>query len=283
MSDPLGPEQLSPGQLAFAYAFAALIGMVIGSFYTATASRVLYYFYGPGRKAPDRWRAFFTRPSFCFACEEPIPRLHLVPLFGYLYTGGRCGRCGSSISKTTLAGEVLPGLLLPAMLATGFSWPAGLAAVLLCGQLYVALATDYYFFALDYENSAFVLLWALLGALALSGGALDAFLIHLYTGGAVLAIFALLFLFARGRGLGLGDLPLAGALGLFFGWPWSLVLFQLAAAGSILYILVIMKDRRAPAPFGLCLALASYATLGLWILYALFESTGWSSGIGWPD
>ncbi len=250
-------------ELLFAYAFATLIGLLIGSFYTATASRVLYYFYGPGRKDERRWRLFLSRPSFCFACEEPISRFYLLPIFGFIFSRGRCVRCGARISWQTLAGELAPGLILPLLLARGWAWPVALFTVLLWGQLYMTIATDYFFYAIDYENTALIALWAGLAAAFGSGLNPDEFWPHAMTGVGALMIFGILFVLARGRGLGAGDIPLAGALGLYFGWPWSLVLFQIAAAGSIVYILIILKDRRSPAPFGVFLAGAAYLTLVL--------------------
>ena len=252
---------LTGPEAAFAYSFAALIGLLIGSFYTATASRVLYYFYGPGRKGPARWREFFSRPSFCFDCERPIPRLYLIPVAGYFWTERKCAHCHAPISPWTLAGEVFPGLLLPLLLLAGWSWPAAFFTILLCGQLYVSILTDHFFFALDYENSCLVALWAGAAAFFLTDMRADLLQTHLLTALGVLLILALLLLLARGRGLGAGDLPLAAALGLYFGWPWSLVVFQLAAAGSIVYILVIVNNRRAPAPFGVFMAFGAFATI----------------------
>ena len=247
--------------------FAALMGLCIGSFYTATASRVLYYFYGPGRKHPRRWREFFTRPSRCMSCDRDILWLDLLPLLGYLRLSGRCRFCGTGIGRSVFAGELFCGLLLPLLLWSGFSWPVAFFTVLLCGQLYVSIATDFHLYLLDYENTAVVGLWALLAAFFRPEG----FATHVYAGLGTLVVFVALYyaggFIRRMRGLGLGDVFLAPPLALYAGFPNCLVVFQSAALGSILYVFFVLKDRRAPAPFGVFLALGLYLTV---VVEALF-------------
>ena len=86
-----------------------------------------------------------------------------------------------------------------------------------------------------------------------------------------LLIFLTLFFLSRMRGLGFGDVVLGGILALHAGYPWSLLMFQLAAAGSLVYIFLIQGDRRAPAPLGAFFALA------------FFRHGGCRSGLEDPD
>ncbi len=251
--------------LSLLYAF--LLGLIIGSFYTATASRVLYYFYGPGRKHPRRWREFLLRPSFCMECGSPLALMDLIPLVGYLRTKGRCRSCGAPVGLLTLAGELFPGVLFPLLLAAGFPLPAALSAVLMAGHLYISMATDVRFFQLDHENTAFLFLWALLGAASGAEFQMAGLVRHLVTAGAVM-LFLLLLFFATGRNaLGFGDILLGGALSLFFGFPWTLLLFQIASALAILYWLLTKKPKEAWIPFGLFLALGACVT---WIAESLW-------------
>ena len=247
--------------LVLSYVLATIIGLAIGSFYTATSVRVIYYFYGPGRKHKTRWKEFLTKPSFCMHCETPIRIIDLVPVIGYLKLKGRCNNCGNKIGMLTLVGEVLPGIMLPLMLYSGWSWPASLSGALLSGHLFISATTDYNFFLLDHENTAIIFLIALWGSLAKSSMEFVFFRYYLFTAGTVLIIFVLLFFLSKMKGLGFADILLATSLALYTGFPWSLILFQVASLGSIIYIFLIKKERHAPIPFGTFLAGGTILTI----------------------
>lgn len=264
MDDALA--QLPP---AIVYPTAAFFGLTLGSFYTALASRILYYFYGPGRRSPHRWREIFFRPSHCLACGTNIHPLHLTPILGYALTGGRCASCRIRIGSWTLAGEVFPGLLFPLLLAAGWSPVAALLTVLLCGHLYISIATDWNYFVLDHENALFLILWSAASTVERGHRDWEVVQVHLLTAAVALLIFLALFFLSRMRGLGFGDVILVGVLALYGGLPWALVTVQLGAVGSIVYIYVIQQDRKAPAPLGVFLALGFFVAVvaeAIWTL-----------------
>ena len=273
--------ELFPGYVlpaAFVYTIAAFFGFVLGSFYTALASRILYFFYGPGRKefvedgGRGRWYAIFLRPSHCFACGHHIRGLELVPLFGYLATRGRCSNCGASIGRFTLAGEIFPAILFPILLASGQSPMGALFTVLLCGHLYIAIATDWHLFLLDHENALFLILWSVAATWENNQRDFETMYSHLVVCAVSLVILLVLFFLSRMRGLGFGDVILGGVLALYAGYPWALVFFQLGAAASLVYIFAWQKDRRAPAPLGVFLALGFFVSTlleALWEIYRI--------------
>ena len=246
--------------------FAALLGLCIGSFYTAAASRILYYVYGPGRKEKSRIRLFLARPSFCMECGVDIRPLDLIPFFSYIFRGGQCANCGAKIGPLTFMGETFCGLLFPLLLYAGlyagYSWPAALCGTLLCGHLYISIATDYNLFLLDYENTLIIFILALVGALFFADFTMEAFLPFVYTSLTVFAIFFLLWLFTLRRGaMGFGDVLLAGSVALYVGFPFSLILFQVASAGAIVYVYLIKRDRHTLIPFGVFIAGGVFITI----------------------
>lgn len=261
MIPPINTNAPGAPLLLAAFLMASILGLLLGSFYTAAATRVLYYFYGPGRKLAHRWREFFTRRSFCLECGTQIRPLDLVPLFGYIRLRGACRGCGRKIGPEHLAGEIFLGILLPLLLLCKIPWPSALACVLFIGHLYISLATDTRFFVLDHENTAFLYPLALIGA-GLQNVSRNEFIQnHILTGLAVFAIFLLLYIAGRRRSLGLGDVLLAPAPAILIGFPWVLLLFQAAAGGAIIYVFLIRKDRRAPIPFGAFIAGATFLTV----------------------
>ena len=256
------------------YPFAFLIGLVIGSFYTATASRVLYYYYGPARKNPGRLRDFLSRRSFCMSCERRLDVWEITPFFGYFLSKGRCRSCRARLNPLYPAAELFPALLLPLLLYSGLSWPAALLGVLLCGHLYVSIATDYNYYQLDHENAFFLYLFAAGGAWFRGNGEIERFLPYLYTSLAALGIFLLLFLASRMKGMGFGDVILIGALALYAGFPWTLVLVQAAALGSIVHAFLIRKDPGRPGPFGVFLSLGAFFALTAEAIWNILKEAG---------
>lgn len=245
-----------------AYIYAALLGLLIGSFFTATAMRVLYYFYGPGRKGKRRWHDFFLRRSFCMSCESRIPFLDLVPLLGFFHTKGRCRSCGVKIGRLSLWGEIWPGLLLPFLLFAGIPWYGALCGTILCGLLYISIVTDYNFFLLDYENTFLIFIFSFAGSLIKSNMEFVLFKNYLLTTLFVFILFLLLFLFGlKKNSMGFGDVLLATSITLYIGFPWVLVLFQASSIAGIIYVFLIKKDRKTPIPFGAFMAFAAFFTI----------------------
>ena len=245
---------------------ALLLGLSLGSFYTALASRVLYFFYGAGRKNKDmreRWKALLLHPSFCFSCGEKIapPFRDLLPIWGYLKNKGCCRRCSSPIGMGTLLGEVYMGLLSIYLLSCGLSWPLLLLSLLFCGHLYISFLSDSRLFLLDPENTLFLFLYSLAYLFVKYGLDIAAMQLHLLAFAGSLFVFALLFFLGSMRSLGLGDVILASVIALFLGLPWALVVFQIGAGFSIVYIVIIKKKMDSPAPLGAAMALGVFLVL----------------------
>lgn len=243
---------------------AFVIGISLGSFFTALASRILYYYYGPGRKLKGwiiprflsiRWLEILSKPSHCMHCKQQIHGIDLWPLVGFLYNKGRCRKCGTSIGWFTLAGEIYPALLLPFLIWMQTPWPLALLWVLFCGLLYISIATDTNFYLLDHENAIALGLVAL-GAVWWEHNLQWTYLReHIYTCIFVLVLFLLLYLLSGRRGLGFADIILATIITFSLGMIGSLIAIQVASLFAIVYIYAILRDRNAPAPLGTGLAL----------------------------
>ena len=262
------------------YGLALLLGLSLGSFYTALASRIAYFFYGPGRKknkqqdtakthtiatktAVNRkskrelWLDILALPSFCFHCKKTLRLPELLPLWGYLRNGGRCRYCKQSIGYWTLLGELYLGLLLPFSLFYQQNWLSVIFSLLFCGHLYISMTTDSHWFILDAENTLFLFVWGIAYLLAYNGYNLEYLQGNLLAFAGTLLLFGFIFLFGRFRSLGLGDVILACAISLVLSLPWSLLVFQLAAGSSIIYIFLVQRNLRAPAPLGAAMALST--------------------------
>jgi len=238
-------------------ALALTIGLLFGSFYTALADRILYFYYGKGRKSNRKWEKIFFKPSFCFNCNREIEKFFLIPILGFILTGGKCRHCKSRIGIIRLLGELYPGILLLSLILLGEKWAFSFFTLLFIGNLYISIATDWNFFLLDYENSAFLYLWGF-SAIFSEYGFGKTMQYHIYTALFVFIILLILFIIGRGEKFGMGDLILAPSLAFYLGPLKSIFLFQSAASLSILFILFIQKNRKAPSPFGAFMAISFF-------------------------
>lgn len=115
--------------------------------------------------------------------------------------------------------------------------------------------------------------WAEDGA---RGAALTQALAHGMALGGVLLLVKLIYARARGReGLGLGDVKLAGAGGVWLGWSSLPVAIEIAALSALAVFLVAPRLAGRPAqwnerlPFGSFLAPAIWTT---WLIQTLFAA-----------
>ena len=260
------------------YVFIALIGASLGSFYRALGDRILYYFYGKGRKeevkekegdgirrtmpASKRWKLLLTHPSSCSHCGGRISISRLIPVIGWFIARGRCEhseQCRASISVWHPITEALFAALGVFFLYYSQNAVAALILLLFCGHLLVAMITDWNRLTLDYENTAILLLLSSLSIYLLEGHA--NMTTRLAAGIGVLAFFLVSYIITKGRQPGFGDILLGAVLGFHHGFPWLLLPLQIGAAGSLLHLWLINRNMRSAAPLGFYMAVGSIVTM----------------------
>ena len=238
-----------------------MLGSVVGSFMNVIVGRL------PRGQSPWRGR------SHCPKCRHVLSVADLVPLLSYVFLHGRCRYCKAPISTGYFWGEVFMGL---AWLITGLGvaiagYDSALAMIsLLIVSLLVLLFL--YDFKTQLLPDIFVgplvilsIIWALIWpgvysnsfALPLTFFTLDSNLISgLAAALAAAGFLGLLWLVTRGRGMGLGDVKLALALGFLSGWPMIVdTLLGAFISGAIVGIILLscgtktLKSRLAFGPF----------------------------------
>jgi leader peptidase (prepilin peptidase)/N-methyltransferase len=203
---------------------AGVLGLVIGSFLNVVVYRV------PAGISVVRPR------SACPACHHEIDARDNVPVLSWLLLRGRCRHCSTPISAryplVELAGgvafagvglAVAPTLLQSSGAVPGLAEALRLVALLYLAAISIALAL----IDIDVQRlpDAIVLPAYAVGSVLLGGAAIlegDLVALARIAAGAGVA-FALYFVLAliSPRGMGLGDVKLAGVLGLWlaaFGW-----------------------------------------------------------------
>jgi leader peptidase (prepilin peptidase)/N-methyltransferase len=241
-----------------AVAALGVFGSVIGSFLNVVVYRV------------PLGRSIVSPPSACGSCGHVVRAYDNIPLLSWLLLRGRCRDCGARISARYPLVE-LGGAAFFAVVAWRFVPEIGsadarsiVAGILqLVAFLYLA-AISLALAIIDAETRrlpnvivvpAYAVGAVLLGASAALSGAWPA-LLTATIGAAALGGFYLVVALIRPGGMGLGDVKLAGALGLYLGWLGWGQLAVGALAGVLLggvfavIVLIVRRDRKLAVPYG---------------------------------
>jgi leader peptidase (prepilin peptidase)/N-methyltransferase len=224
-------------------AFAGILGTCFGSFLNVVAYRL------------PRHESLLGPASHCPACGAPVKPYDNVPILSFLLLRGRCRNCSATISPRYPLVEALTGLLCAgAVLAHGSAASIALSVALILIVVPAAL--------IDIEHQIIPNILTALGAavglglgLALDPSGEPARLIAGAAGGGFLLLAAL----AYPGGMGMGDVKLAGVIGLFLGSAVAPAIFIALLAGALLggAILVrkgVQEGRKTKVPFGPFLA-----------------------------
>lgn len=241
-------------------ALIGVVGAAIGSFLNVVIHRV------------PAGVSVVHPPSACPACAAPVRPYDNIPIISWFVLRGRCRDCGAPFSGryavveliTALAFAGLAVLQLPAVLAATSASAAIAAALVLVALLYFA-AVSIALAAIDLDTHrlpdsivlpSYVVLAVLLGAAALLTGDLEGAARTAAGAGILFGGYLLLALISP-RGMGMGDVKLAGVIGLvlgFSGWAalavGTLAAFLLGGVVGIALIVAGRARRNTGIPFG---------------------------------
>ena len=224
-------------------AITGALGALVGSFLNVVIHRL------PLRQS-------LVRPaSRCPACEAAIAPYDNVPVLSWLLLRGRCRRCGRRISPRYPAVELLTAAAFAAVTAVrGFD--EGLLLELPFVAVLIAVA------GIDLEHRIVpnrIVVPAAIWAVAVAALALTSELPELLIAGAVAFTLLLLAALAYPAGMGMGDVKLAGVMGLYLGTAVAPALLAAFAAGAVVGIAMLAREgagaRKKGVPFAPFLAL----------------------------
>lgn len=260
----------------FAIAFAAIIGLCVGSFLNVVIHRL-------PRMMERDWQAqcaeargeqiapgepfSLVRPrSHCPHCGHGITALENIPVLSYLALHGRCSACKARISPRYPLIEALTAAL--SAFAVWHFGPTTIAIGALC-LIWALIALTFIDFDTQFlpDSITLPLIWmGLLFNLATGQTPLASAVIGAVAGYLSLWSVYWLFKLATGKeGMGYGDFKLLAALGAWLGWPMLPVIILLSSlVGAIVGIALIIlakHGRDIPIPFGPYLAAAGLIAL----------------------
>jgi leader peptidase (prepilin peptidase)/N-methyltransferase len=231
------------------FALAAPFGLVIGSFLNVVAYRL------------PRGESLVTPASRCTTCGEAVKPWHNVPVLSWILLRGRCRGCGERISAHYPIVELLTGLVF-AVIAVVNGLDADLAYELPFAAMLVAVSV------IDLEHrivpNKVLAPMAVLGVAAIAAVDLQ-FLPEALIAGAAAFTFMLVIALAHPKGMGMGDVKLAGVMGLYLGLSVVPALLLGFLSGSLVGVAIMMRHgaagRKRGVPFAPFLALGGLVAL----------------------
>jgi len=208
--------------------------------------------------------------SYCPKCKRTLRWFELLPLVSFIIQGARCRRCRTRISPQYIVTEIVSGLLW--VIAFGLIGPLAFSPrILVLVLVWIAIFETLLLMSLI-DIRLMLIPDELNIALGVLGGILSFLAQPDFTNRIIASLgaglfFAALVLGTRGRGMGIGDIKLAAALGLVFGAP--LIVFTVMVSfiiGSVIGIGLIAFNRgtmKTAIPFGPFLALGALVAF-LW-------------------
>jgi leader peptidase (prepilin peptidase) / N-methyltransferase len=232
-----------------AIAVLVLLGLLVGSFLNVVVHRL------------PRGESLVRPRSRCVACGTQIAAYDNVPVLSWLLLRGRCRHCGAAVSARYPLIEALTGVVF-GVVAVLRGLDDALLLELPFATLLIAVA------AIDLEHRIVPNRILLPGAIWAVGAwaAVDAgFLPEALGAGAGAFAFLLLAALAYPAGMGMGDVKLAGVMGLYLGLAVIPALLVAFLAGSAVGIAMIAREgadaRKKGVPFAPFMALGGFAGL----------------------
>jgi leader peptidase (prepilin peptidase) / N-methyltransferase len=226
-----------------------VLGATVGSFLNVVVHRL------PRRESLVKPR------SRCPGCGKQIGALENVPVLSWLMLRGRCRGCGERISARYPLVELMTALVFAAVaLARGFELE--LIVLLPFAAMLVAVA------AIDLEHR--IVPNRIVVPMALYGVAASALvrpeeLPELLIAGAAAFLALLLAALAYPAGMGMGDVKLAGVMGLYLGTAVAPALLAAFLAGTLVGVAIMVRAgagaRKQGVPFAPFLAFGGLLAL----------------------
>jgi leader peptidase (prepilin peptidase) / N-methyltransferase len=218
--------------------YITICGLVLGSFYNVVGLRV------PLKESIVRPR------SACPQCRHQLTAKELVPVFSYMFQGGKCSRCKAAISPIYPLTELMTGLLfLAAPLVLGWTSELFAAWTLISLFMIVFVSDIKYMIIPDKVLLVFAGIFLFVRIFVPLTPWWDGLL-----GGAA-AFLALLFIAVISKGgMGGGDIKLMALVGFAVGTKLVILSFFLATLYGAVFGMIGLAagtvKKGKPIPFG---------------------------------
>jgi leader peptidase (prepilin peptidase) / N-methyltransferase len=236
--------------MALAIALAAVGGLIVGSFLNVVVYRL------------PRGESLMHPRSRCPSCATQLRAVDNVPVVSWLALRGRCHHCGAPVSARYPLVELTTGALYAAVVASQDDAVRIVLGLLLVTALVPIALIDLDHRIIPNRITGPAAIAAVIAIAALDPDFLPEAAIAAVAGGGFFFIAAVLY----PRGMGMGDVKLAGVLGLCLGKAVAPAILIALLCGVLVGGVVIARvgareGRKVAVPFGPFLALGGAIAL----------------------
>ncbi|WP_295419700.1 A24 family peptidase [Sulfurovum sp.] len=215
-----------------------IFGAMIGSFLNVVIYRI------------PKGESIAFPASKCQSCQTPLKWYHNIPIFSWLFLGGKCAFCKDPIAKQYPIVEFLTGIIFVALfLKLGLVWYLPFIAASFAA-LFALVMIDFKYMAVPDSVNFAALLFALV-----QPDFLNTLMYAAIAAGGLYLIGLLSSLLAGKQAMGGADVIVAGTMGALLGFPNFFVAIFLSA---VLAMVPAMIWRDKGVPFVPFLALATF-------------------------
>lgn len=230
---------------------AAVFGAIIGSFLNVVILRL-----------PDSDQSIVFPASHCPRCTSPLHWYENIPLFSYIFLGGKCGHCRQPISLQYPLVELIMALLAAALIHKFQLSFIAAGYFIFTAALLVIIFIDIHHQIIPDVISLPGILLGFLFSLISPTVSWQSSLIGLLVGGGVLyAVAYSYYLLRKVDGMGGGDIKLLAMIGAWLGWQsLPFVIFASSLSGTLVGLIAMIyqkKGGKTRIPFGPFLSLAA--------------------------
>ncbi|WP_077618961.1 prepilin peptidase [Bacillus sinesaloumensis] len=218
--------------------FISIIGFILGSFYNVVGLRI------------PAGQSIVHPRSACPTCKHHLTAIELIPVFSYIFQGGKCRKCKTRISPIYASVELVTAILFTiSPLLVGWSKEL-IVAWTLISLLMIVFVSDITYMIIPDKVLLFFAPIFIIERIFIP---LDPWWDMLL--GSVVGFLLLYFIAVVSKGgMGGGDIKLYAVIGLVLGWKLTLLSFFFSTIIGTMIGLVGMALGRVkkgkPMPFG---------------------------------
>ena len=225
-----------------------ILGILCGSFFNVV-----------GYRLPKEESIVFPS-SHCPNCNHKLGPLELIPIFSYLFLGGKCKKCKQKISIIYPLFEFITGTMFAlSYYLFGFS-STYVYSLIITSILLIIIISDLRYLIIPDEILLIGIILILLVKIYIGGWQLGLeSLIDGIIGFFIMYLVKIIgdFMFKK-ESMGGGDIKLLFFFGLFLGWELSLIsIFIASFIGLPISLYILLKNKSHIIPFGPFLSIAA--------------------------
>ncbi|OGH17032.1 MAG: hypothetical protein A3C30_02155 [Candidatus Levybacteria bacterium RIFCSPHIGHO2_02_FULL_40_18] len=223
--------------LFFLSLFAFVFGACLGSFLGVLVDRA------------STGEQVLRGRSKCEHCRKVLETRDLIPIVSYVLLKGRCRHCNSKIPLRVLLIEVTGGMIASGLFLYAYFTGLNIIELILLLAVFFSLVgiffADFSYGIIPDEFVATIILSSLFLLISYPQNLFQNLIVNIITGFLVFSFFLVIFLLTRGRGMGFGDVKLSFAIGLFLGFPKTIVALYVAfLTGMFISIILVLLGKK---------------------------------------